>query len=176
MIWRPNWPIASVPIPDPVDNLFFQLRIKVLATKAGITSVTTDSGQIRIRLGLDQMRLYQIQRYLGENVRVSKSAVWLGRDLSTHEWQVRLVQVLEKLGGDGSRSGWLKQIRPNNAQTESSVAETQLSSRKGQRLNSVNRCATISCSVVVCACCHVTLNCTSVSFSADSRKICSVNV
>jgi hypothetical protein len=30
-------------------------------------------------------------------VRVSKSAVWLKKDRGTHEWQIELVQVLEKL-------------------------------------------------------------------------------
>jgi len=30
-------------------------------------------------------------------VRVSKTAVWLKKDRSTHEWQIDLVQILEKL-------------------------------------------------------------------------------
>ena len=30
-------------------------------------------------------------------MRVSKSAVWLKKDRGTHEWQIELVQVLEKL-------------------------------------------------------------------------------
>jgi len=30
-------------------------------------------------------------------VRVSKTAVWLPREMSTKQWQVILVQVLEKL-------------------------------------------------------------------------------
>jgi len=38
-----------------------------------------------------------LQRFLGEGVRVSKSAVWLKKDRGTHEWQIELVQVLEKL-------------------------------------------------------------------------------
>ncbi|MCO5190449.1 MAG: transcription-repair coupling factor [Anaerolineae bacterium] len=86
------------PIPDPVDNLLFQLRIKVLAAKAGATAVTTDNGQIRIKTALHGLRLFQVQRYLGDGLRVSRDAVWLSRELATHEWQVRLVQVLEKLG------------------------------------------------------------------------------
>jgi hypothetical protein len=42
---------------------------------------------------------FHLQRYLGEAVRVSKSAIWMKRELSTHEWQVALVQVLERIGG-----------------------------------------------------------------------------
>ena len=101
------------PIPDPVDNLLFQLRIKVLAAKAGATAVTTDNGQIRIKTALHGLRLFQVQRYLGDGLRVSRDAVWLSRELATHEWQVRLVQVLEKLGswaGEKMKAG----IRPNS--------------------------------------------------------------
>jgi hypothetical protein len=81
-----------------VDNLLYQLRIKSLAMKAGVSAVTTESGQIQIRLPEEGMsnRLH-LQRYLGQKVRVSRKAIWLRRDLPTHEWQVVLVQVLEKL-------------------------------------------------------------------------------
>jgi transcription-repair coupling factor (superfamily II helicase) len=86
------------PIPDPVNNLLYQLRIKALAIPARVTAVTTEGGQIQIRL-LEQLQLdrFRLQRYLGQSVRVSRKAIWMDRDLSTHEWQVALVQVLEKL-------------------------------------------------------------------------------
>jgi transcription-repair coupling factor (superfamily II helicase) len=87
------------PIPDPVHNLLYQLRIKVLAQKAQVTAVITDGGQIRIRLPLLETGLnrFHLQRYLGDAVRVSRKAIWMKRELSTHEWQVALVQVLERL-------------------------------------------------------------------------------
>ena len=86
------------PIPDPVHNLLFQLRVKVLAERARVTAVVTEAGQVKIRLpGLEQMDRYRLQRFLGEQVRVSKTAVWLPRELSTHEWQIELVQTLERL-------------------------------------------------------------------------------
>ncbi|HCB49345.1 MAG TPA: hypothetical protein DEP47_07455 [Chloroflexi bacterium] len=86
------------PIPDPVDNLLYQLRTKVLARKAGVAGITTEAGQIQIRFpeGNGQARP-QLQRYLGQGVRVSRKGVWLGRDMTTHDWQVALVQTLEKL-------------------------------------------------------------------------------
>ena len=85
-------------IPDPVDNLLYQLRVKVLAMHAGVGSITVESGQIRLRVpGLEQAPRYRLQRYLGNGVRVSKKAVWFGRDLSTNEWKVGLVRVLERL-------------------------------------------------------------------------------
>jgi transcription-repair coupling factor (superfamily II helicase) len=86
------------PIPDPVDNLLYQLRVKVLAMQAGAASITVESGQIRVRVpGLDEAPRYRLQRYLGNDVRVSKKAIWFGRDVATSEWQVALVRVLERL-------------------------------------------------------------------------------
>ncbi len=86
------------PIPDPIHNLLYQIRIKALAQPAGVSAVVTEAGQIRIRITeLGGMDRYHLQRYLGEAVRVSKSAIWLKKDRGTHEWQIELVQVLEKL-------------------------------------------------------------------------------
>ena len=86
------------PIPDPLHNLLYQLRAKALGQMAGVNAVVTEAGQIRIRIAeLGGMDRYHLQRYLGEGVRVSKSAVWLKKDRGTHEWQIELVQVLEKL-------------------------------------------------------------------------------
>jgi transcription-repair coupling factor (superfamily II helicase) len=86
------------PIPDPVDNLLYQLRVKILARKANVAGVATEAGQIQIRFpdGDGQIRS-AIQEDLGPGVRVSRKGIWLGRDMSTREWQVALVQVLDKL-------------------------------------------------------------------------------
>ncbi|WP_374685781.1 transcription-repair coupling factor [Promineifilum sp.] len=86
------------PIPDPLHNLLYQLRIKALGQMAGVNAVVTEAGQIRIRIAeLAGMDRYHLQRFLGDGVRVSKSAVWLKKDRGTHEWQIELVQVLERL-------------------------------------------------------------------------------
>ena len=85
-------------IPDPVNNLLYQLRVKSLALRAGVPAVVTEMGQIKIRIPVEEkMDSFHIQRFLGNDVRVSKTAVWLPREMSTKEWQVVLVQVLEKL-------------------------------------------------------------------------------
>jgi transcription-repair coupling factor (superfamily II helicase) len=85
-------------IPDPVDNLLYQLRIKVLATKAGVNAVTTEAGQIQIRLpDMENLNRFRLQRFLGQSVRVSRKGIWLPRELSTHQWQIALVQLLEKV-------------------------------------------------------------------------------
>ncbi|UCG23320.1 MAG: transcription-repair coupling factor [Chloroflexota bacterium] len=87
------------PIPDPVDNLLYQLRIKVLAITAGVLSVASESGQLQIRLpASEHVGRLILQRQLGPDVKVSRKGVWLGRGLTTREWQVILVQTLEKIG------------------------------------------------------------------------------
>lgn len=88
------------PIPDPVDNLLYQLRVKVLAGRAGVSVISIEGGQIRIKLpGLETIPRMKLQRHLNLNggVRVSRTAIWFNRDLSTNEWKVALVQVLERL-------------------------------------------------------------------------------
>jgi transcription-repair coupling factor (superfamily II helicase) len=86
------------PIPDPVDNLLYQLRIKVLAQKAHVSGVATESGQVQIRFADPRVdnRPF-LQTALGSGVRVSRKGIWLGRGLTTREWQVSLVQILEQL-------------------------------------------------------------------------------
>ncbi len=86
------------PIPDPLHNLLYQIRVKALAQMAAVNAVVTEAGQIRIRLDeLGGMDRFHLQHYLGDSVRVSKTAVWLKKDRGTHEWQIELVQILEKL-------------------------------------------------------------------------------
>jgi transcription-repair coupling factor (superfamily II helicase) len=86
------------PIPDPVDNLLYQLRVKVLAAEAEVVSVTTESRQLQVRLpATDGTGRLKLQRELGQDVKVSRKGIWLGRGLTTREWQVVLVQTLEKI-------------------------------------------------------------------------------
>jgi transcription-repair coupling factor (superfamily II helicase) len=86
------------PIPDPVHNLLYQLRIKALAVTAGATAVISDNNQIQIRLPyLDDANRFALQRHLGADARVSRTAVWLPLNVATRDWQISLVQILEKL-------------------------------------------------------------------------------
>jgi transcription-repair coupling factor (superfamily II helicase) len=87
------------PFPDEVDNLLYQLRIKVLASRAGVLSIMTADTQISIRIeGLDTADRPALQRYLGDAVRVSRQAIWLAWDDGhAQTWRVSLVQALERL-------------------------------------------------------------------------------
>ncbi|HML20064.1 MAG TPA: transcription-repair coupling factor [Aggregatilinea sp.] len=87
------------PLPRTVQNLLFQMRVKLLAQHSNVTAIASENGQISIRLpylaGVDRPAL---QLELGHNVRVSRTAVWLPQEtLEDVIWQGNLLEVLEKL-------------------------------------------------------------------------------
>jgi len=82
------------PPPAAVNNLIFQLKIKILAQKAGIESITGENGQIVLRYSEGEPP--QTLPNLGPLVRVGKTALWIPlREIP--EWQEFLVTVLEKI-------------------------------------------------------------------------------
>ncbi len=86
------------PIPDPVENLLYQLRIKVLALRAGAASVTTEARQIKIGLpDIHHINRQRLQSVVGRIGRVSRTGIWLSHEGAAPDWQVALVQVLERI-------------------------------------------------------------------------------
>ena len=86
------------PLPSPVANLLYSLRVKVLAAKAGVSIVISEAGQVRIKMPLERVDRASLQRYLGEGMRVGKQAIYLDPEMGTSRMQIRLVQALERLG------------------------------------------------------------------------------
>ncbi len=86
-------------LPRAVKGLLFQLRIKLLAQAANVTAVTSENGQISIRLPyLANTDRSALQQRLGHNVRVSRTAVWMPYEsLDEQAWQADLLDVLEDL-------------------------------------------------------------------------------
>jgi transcription-repair coupling factor (superfamily II helicase) len=85
------------PLPEPAKNLMFQLRIKVLAQRAGASSVTLEGGQMMIKSDrLEDVDRYGLQQRLGEVARVARRQVILPR-YNERDWQKLLVTVLEKM-------------------------------------------------------------------------------
>jgi len=82
------------PLPEMVQNLFYQMRVKLRAEKAGLSAISWESGQIVLRYssadGKDGQRLPD----LGPGIRGGKSAYWcsFGED-----WEERLLDVLARL-------------------------------------------------------------------------------
>jgi transcription-repair coupling factor (superfamily II helicase) len=87
------------PPPAAVENLLYQLRVKVAALETGATSVAAENGQINVRLPyLAEIDRDGLRRALGGDVRVSRTAVWLPAGLEQEAWQERLLEVLAQLG------------------------------------------------------------------------------
>jgi transcription-repair coupling factor (superfamily II helicase) len=85
------------PLPEMITNLFYQMRVKLRAEKAGLISIGMESGQIVLRYpaspeGKEPKRLSD----LGPGIRGGKNAYWclFGKDA---DWQERLLEVLERL-------------------------------------------------------------------------------
>jgi transcription-repair coupling factor (superfamily II helicase) len=88
-------------LPEMTQNLLYQMRVKLRAEKAGLSSVAWEAGQILLRYpapanGSEAKRLSDI----GDGVRGGKSAYWV--TLSKGEvWTTKLLDVLTRLG-DGA--------------------------------------------------------------------------
>ena len=85
------------PLPEAVASLFYQMRIKMRAEKAGLVSVGMENGQIVLRYppppeGTEAKRLPDA----GPGVRGGKNAYWctFGRN---PDWQDRLLEILDRL-------------------------------------------------------------------------------
>lgn len=85
-------------LPDELEGLLFQLRVKLLAQQANVTAISSGDDQISIKLPyLAEVDRVALQNYLGNGVRVSRTSVWLPRDLDPSDWQARLLRVLSRL-------------------------------------------------------------------------------
>jgi transcription-repair coupling factor (superfamily II helicase) len=89
------------PLPEETLNLFFQLKIKLKAEKAGLASVSCEGGQIILRYpplpeGESARALPQI---VGD-VRTGKNAFWLPFS-ETEDWQGKLSHILDQLLSTG---------------------------------------------------------------------------
>ncbi len=83
---------------EQVENLFFQLRIKLLASQAGLVSVSAESDQIVLRFpplpnGIASRDLPPI----GYQARAGKNAYWMRFDSLDPEWRGTLLEVLQAI-------------------------------------------------------------------------------
>lgn len=83
---------------EPVENLFYQLKVRLMAEKAGLISVTNEGAQIVLRFpssieGVLQPELPPI----GHQTRVGKNSYWMKFDPENDEWKARLLTVLTEI-------------------------------------------------------------------------------
>jgi transcription-repair coupling factor (superfamily II helicase) len=82
-------------LPEMVQNLFYQMRVKLLAEKAGLSGISWESGQIVLRYPASaEEKAGQRLADLGPGVRGGKSAYWCSFG---EVWQSRLLETLASL-------------------------------------------------------------------------------
>jgi transcription-repair coupling factor (superfamily II helicase) len=81
-------------LPETVENLFYQLTLKLLAEKAGLASITTENGQIVMRYPDNQIPADLPDP--GQLVRVGKTALWMPYE-ELEDWTGALLQILTYL-------------------------------------------------------------------------------
>ncbi|MGA2111277.1 MAG: transcription-repair coupling factor [Anaerolineales bacterium] len=80
--------------PLAVDNLLYQLRVKLLAQKAGVESVTVENGSLALRLaGSAEEQMTE----LPASVRFSRGSLYMQALPSGDEWRDRLTYLLRWL-------------------------------------------------------------------------------
>ena len=85
------------PSPEPVNNLFYQLHIRVLAASAGVSSISAENKLMAIRFPhLPEGAPPRRYPNLGKDVRTGKNALWFSLK-SGKGWQERLPEILEIL-------------------------------------------------------------------------------
>jgi transcription-repair coupling factor (superfamily II helicase) len=84
------------PLPEQVENLLYQLKVKLLAEKASVISISSESKQIVLRFAaLPEGLSERAFPNLGPDVRASKNSLWL--PLSNPNWRELLLEVLTSL-------------------------------------------------------------------------------
>ena len=86
------------PLPKPVENLMFQLHLKVLASKALVTAIVRDREHNRLIVrseALENVDRIGLQRRLGSDAAVQRREIHV--QMIDGEWRSTLVNVLEEM-------------------------------------------------------------------------------
>jgi transcription-repair coupling factor (superfamily II helicase) len=84
------------PLPEPIQNLLYQVKVKLLAEKALVSSISSENKQVVIRfLPLPEGVGARTFPYFGPEIRTGKNALWL--PLADPQWRERLLETLQRL-------------------------------------------------------------------------------
>jgi len=88
------------PLPPEVENLFFQIRVKLLAEKAGLASVSVEGDQLVLRFPpLPEGITTRDLPPLSGGARAGKNAYWVQMEKLGPDWQGRLIEMLAEVAG-----------------------------------------------------------------------------
>jgi transcription-repair coupling factor (superfamily II helicase) len=88
-------------LPKAIQGLLYQIRVKLMAQVANVSAIAHENGRIMLKLPyLASVDRAAFQEYLGREVRVSRTAIWIPSDFSMEVWQNRLLEVLNTLNRD----------------------------------------------------------------------------
>ena len=100
-----EFPDRFGPPPEQVENLFYQMKVKVLATQAGFSSVSIENGQIILRYPKGVLPSHE--QFSDPRVRVGKTALWVRLPPENEDWTTLLLEMLsqyEKLNSQINRN------------------------------------------------------------------------
>ncbi len=105
-------------LPEAAANLLYQLRLKVLALRAGVQAISARGGQIIIRTEGDLERK-QLEKRLRGRAQVSRRQLWLLLHEREDVWRRELVEVLEAIEEE-QRTGRIKRTSTHERQSSPS--------------------------------------------------------
>ena len=86
-------------LPEPVLNLLYQLKLKILSRNAGVQAVGTENGQIVIKAdSLETVDREGLQRRLNLGTRIGRRQIWIPLVEDEAVWQTDVEQALMMLG------------------------------------------------------------------------------
>ncbi len=86
------------PLPKPVDNLYYQMRVKLRAETAGMASVSLESDQLVLRYPPLPEGAARSLPNVGPGVRSGKNAYWIPVSTDGNQnWRERLLEVLAEI-------------------------------------------------------------------------------
>jgi transcription-repair coupling factor (superfamily II helicase) len=82
------------PPPEQVENIFYQMKVKILATQAGFSSISIENGQIVMRYPKKVLATHQ--QFIDPRIRIGKTALWVRLPPETADWSTLLITFLKK--------------------------------------------------------------------------------
>lgn len=100
-------------LPDPVKELLYQTRVKLLAEEKGLVSVLPEAEQLVLRYPV-LINAESTSRQLpsiGHGSRVGKNAYWLSLVEPDENWKERLVEVLKLIPAEDQTIGVQRELK-----------------------------------------------------------------